>query len=232
LYFFKKIRQEILKRCPGGITSVRTNEPIAALTFDDGPHPFYTPLVLEVLKKHKAIGTFFMVGEAAKRYPKIVKMVAENGHVIGNHSWEHTNFKKIPAWRQRLKDLRACEKATAPYSTRLFRPPWGAQNGIIRFEANCLGYRVIMWNVSVQDWLPQGIEEVTQKLLDRTKPGSIVLLHDAIYRSALPEMETQWKREKMLSGLDNALCVLKKKIHFVTVPVLLKSGRPVRQMSG
>ena len=209
---------------------MQTNKPVAALTFDDGPHPLYTPLVLDVLKKHGAQATFFMVGEAAQSYPQIVKMVALGGHAIGNHSWRHTNFKKIPAWQLRLKDLRLCSKATSPYGVKLFRPPWGAQNGIIRLEANCLGYQVIMWNVSIQDWLPQGKEELKQKLLERIQPGSIILLHDNISRSALPETKTLWERESMMYGLDRALCVLRSKIRFVTIPQLLKSGRPFRQI--
>jgi hypothetical protein len=75
--------------------------------------------------------------------------------------------------------------------------------------------------------MPQGSEEIARKMIERVTPGSIVLLHDAIYRSHLPESETQIEREPMLEGLDMALTVLKRQIRFVTVPELLRTGRPV-----
>jgi peptidoglycan/xylan/chitin deacetylase (PgdA/CDA1 family) len=209
------------------ITHVETKEPVAALTFDDGPHPVYTPRVLSILEKHGASATFFMLGEAAKRYPEIVKMVARSGHVIGNHGWDHTNLVRIRSRLQRLNQLWSCARTTAPYCTRLFRPPYGSHNSKIRLDALILGYKVILWNVSAQDWIPQGSEEIAQKMIDRVTPGSIVLLHDAIYRSHLPASETQTEREPMLDGLDKALAVLKRQIRFVTVPELLRVGRPV-----
>ena len=209
------------------ITHVETKEPVAALTFDDGPHPIYTPRVLSILEKHGASATFFMLGEAAKRYPEIVKMVARGGHVIGNHGWDHTNLLRIRSRLHRLNQLWSCARTTAPYCTRLFRPPYGAHNTKIQLDALILGYKIILWNVSAQDWIPQGSEEIAQKMIDRVTPGSIFLLHDAIYRSHLPASETQTEREPMLDGLDKALAVLKRQIRFVTVPELLRVGRPV-----
>jgi len=212
---------------PFKVTHVETKQPVAAITFDDGPHLVYTPRVLSILEKHGVSATFFMVGEAANRYPEIVKMVARSGHVIGNHAWDHTNLKRIRSRLHRLKQLWSCARTTAPYCTRLFRPPYGAHNRKVQLDALILGYKVILWNVSVQDWIPQGSEEIARKMIERVTPGSIVLLHDAIYRSHLPESETQIEREPMLEGLDKALTALKRQIRFVTVPELLRTGRPV-----
>ena len=211
--------------CSDVITHVETSDPVAALTFDDGPHPVYTPRVLNILEKHGARATFFMVGEAASRYPEIVRMVARAGHVIGNHSWNHPDLPSIRSRLRRLKQMWACARATAPYCKRLFRPPYGSQNGQIRFDALIFGYKVILWSVSAQDWIPQGSEEIAQKMIDRVKPGSIFLLHDAICGSNLPE--TPWDRGPMLDGLEMALAVLKRQIRFVTVSELLRAGRPV-----
>lgn len=208
-----------------GITNVETRDPVAALTFDDGPHPVYTPRVLSILETHGARATFFMVGEAALKYPDIVKMVVRAGHVIGNHSLSHFNFTQIRSRLSRLKQLWACARATAPYCSRLFRPPHGGINDHIRFDALIFRYKVILWNASAQDWVPQGSDEIAQKMIERVTPGTIFLLHDAIYRSHLAE--TQWDRKPMLDGLERALSVLKQKMHFVTVPELLRSGRPV-----
>lgn len=216
-----------MRMWPTAITHVETRDSVAALTFDDGPHPVYTPRVLSILEKHGASATFFMVGEAASRYPEIVRMVARAGHVIGNHSWNHQNLTTIRSRYRRLKQMWACARATAPYCKRLFRPPYGAQNSQIRLDALLFRYKVIMWSVSVQDWMPQGPEKIAQKMIDRVTPGSIVLLHDAIYRSHLPASETQSDRQPMLEGLEMALAALKRQTRFITVPELLRSGRPV-----
>jgi len=211
---------------PKPITNVETDQAISALTFDDGPHPIYTPQVLRILEKHGAKATFFMVGEAANRYPGIVQDVASRGHVIGNHSWDHPNLTKVSSRLQRLKQLWNGARETAPYCQRLFRPPFGAQNAQVRFDARLFRYQIILWNVSAQDWIFQDPEEIAQKMIDRIKPGSIVLLHDAIY--AGNEVSDQDKaRGPMLNGLDKALFVLKQRIQFVTVPELLRVGKPV-----
>lgn len=206
------------------ITHVETHDSIAALTFDDGPHPVYTPRVLSILEKYGARATFFMVGEFAIRYPDIVRMVARAGHVIGNHSWSHRDLTSSRSRIQRLKQLWACARATAPYCKRLFRPPYGAHNSQTRFDALIFGYKVILWNVSAQDWVPQESEEIAHKMISRITPGSIFLLHDNICRGNVSEI--QYDRAPMLDGLEIALNVLKGRIHFITIPELLRSGRP------
>ena len=166
-----------------------------------------------------------MVGEAAMRYPQIVQDVAARGHVIGNHSWNHPYLPHIASRTRRLKQLWDCAKATAPYGERLFRPPFGAQNAKILFDALLFRYRVVLWNVSAQDWIPQKAEEIAQKIVDRLKPGDIFLLHDAMCSPDMSEGEVD--REPMLSGLDRSLSTLKSQLQFVTVPELLRAGRPV-----
>lgn len=210
---------------PSLITNVETNHPVAALTFDDGPHPVYTPRVLRILEKYGASATFFMVGKAATRHPELVKMVAERGHVIGNHSWDHPNLTVQRSRVSRLLQMRACVNATAPYNKRLFRPPYGAQNDQIRLDALLYGHKIIMWNVSAQDWVQQDAGEIAKKMIDRITPGSIFLLHDAIYKGKV--QETQFEREPMIKGLELALSELNKKLSFVTIPDLLKAGHPV-----
>jgi len=210
---------------PRLITNVETQEPFVALTFDDGPHPIYTPRVLQVLAKYQAKATFFMVGEAAQRYPEIVRMVAEAGHAIGNHSWDHPYLPLVQSRFCRLRQLWACAKATAPYGQRLFRPPFGAHNAQVLFDARLLRYKVILWNVSAQDWVSQKSEEITRKMITRLKPGNIFLLHDTICDSKLPE--TDFDRVPMIQGLDEALLILKSQIQFVTIPTLLQAGKAV-----
>ena len=208
------------------LTHVETSEACAALTFDDGPHPVYTPQVLNILRKYGAKGTFFMVGEAARQYPDIVNEVARAGHVIGNHSWNHPYLPNMRSRPRRLKQLWDCARAISPHGQRLFRPPFGAQNPKILFDAFLFQYRVVLWNASAQDWTQQGSDSITEKIVARVKPGSIFLLHDGVYvdRDA---KDIVIDRTPMIHGLEKALSLLQRQIKFVTVPELLKAGRPV-----
>ena len=209
------------------ITNVETDDRVVALTFDDGPHPVYTPKLLEILSNHNAKVTFFLVGEAVIKYPEVFHLIAEAGHDIGNHSWSHVNLTKVHSRIRRLKFMRKCSKAIAPYSKRLFRPPYGAHNRNVQLDSLILGYKLILWNVSAQDWIVQDADDITEKIIRRSAPGNIFLLHDAIYQSHLDDSKIQFDREPMLEGLDKALSELKDKFRFVTVSELIKSGRSV-----
>lgn len=215
----------LLRMCSDVVTHVETDEPVAALTFDDGPHPVYTPRVLDILAKHGARATFFMVGINARNYPEIMKSVGKAGHAIGNHSWDHPHLPQVKSHRRRLQQLRQCAKATAPYCHRLFRPPFGAQNDQIRLDARFFGYKVILWSDSAQDWIPQSAEDIAHKMMSRITPGSIFLLHDAICSDNVSDLMLD--RQPMLDGLETALARLKREIKFVTVSELLHAGRPI-----
>ena len=208
---------------PGTITSVATRDPVAALTFDDGPHPEYTPRLLDIMKRYEAHGTFFMIGEPAQKHPELVQRVAQAGHAIGNHSWDHRFFPSLPG-RVRREQMRACEQALAPYGQRLFRPPYGAQSLASRFDALWLRYKVVTWNLEAKDWQDHEAAWMADRLVRGIRPGSIVLFHDAIYRShqAVP----QYDREPMLTALTSTLEQLGGRFRFVTIPELLRHGRP------
>lgn len=207
------------------ITHVETPEPVVALTFDDGPHPVYTPKVLEVLKKHGAKATFFMIGESAHRYPHVVRQVAESGHAIGNHTWAHVNLTRVGSRIERLRLMRSGAKEVKPYCLRLFRPPYGAHNKQILLDAFILRCKTILWSASAQDWVLQEPEEIAQKIISRVSGGDIFLLHDAIIDRKEPTDITD--RSFMIEGLDKALACLKGRVRFETLPVLLKVGKPV-----
>ena len=210
----------------GTITSVRTADPVAALTFDDGPHPRYTRQLLRILKKYRARATFFMVGELARRYPEVVRSVAEAGHVIGNHSWSHPSFRLIsPAERQ--EQMRACQEALHPYGKRLFRPPYHHQSVASRFEALYLGYSVVGFSVHAEDWLERKSDWIADQLVGQIRPGSIVVLHDSICHST--QQIPQYDRKPMIEGLRRALERIGKRFQFLTIPELLLHGTPIRR---
>jgi peptidoglycan/xylan/chitin deacetylase (PgdA/CDA1 family) len=218
----------------GTITHVSTQSQAAALTFDDGPHPEFTPRLLDILERYQAHATFFMLGEAAQRYPDLVKRVAQAGHAIGNHSWDHSSFPFISR-RERLEQIQACQQAIAPYGQRLFRPPYGEQNVVSRFDPLCLGYKVIGWNVQVGDWWDDDADRMADLLVRRLRPGSIIVLHDALRQHSSADrrpMVTRMPyvdREPMLKALTLFLEQTADRFRFVTVPELLRHGHSHRQ---
>jgi peptidoglycan-N-acetylglucosamine deacetylase len=208
----------------GTITHVATDEPVAALTFDDGPEPTFTPRLLEILERHGARGTFFMVGLAASRQRELVERVARGGHAIGNHSWDHVSFPLLRSRWRRLQ-IRWCEEVLAPHGRRLFRPPWGHQNLASHLDALRLGYRVVTWNLMAEDWADDSAEVLAERVLGGLRPGSIVLFHDALFRTH--ELRCR-DREPTLRAVEILLAELAGRYRFVTVPELLRLGRPRR----
>ena len=221
---FQKSRtcEGLTRRLFGTITHVSTSRHIASLTFDDGPHPASTPLLLEILKSHKAKATFFMVGQAAKNCPELVRDIAKAGHAIGNHSFSHPPFTSIGR-RDRIREVKSCQAALAPYGTKIFRPPFGYQHIGSRIDLMLLGYKVVAWSVSSRDWLQFDYKQIARHLEQKMQSGSIVLLHDAIYDSTGKEGE---ERTAMLDALELFLERSKQQYSFVTLPELFLMGKP------
>ncbi|OFV83764.1 MAG: hypothetical protein A2W26_08610 [Acidobacteria bacterium RBG_16_64_8] len=202
---------------------------MVAITFDDGPDAEVTPRLLDVLRRHRAYATFFMVGQAAARYPDIVRRVAEEGHAIGNHSWDHTSFRLLSG-RERRANLRACERAIAPYDThRLFRPPLGEQSLMSRIEALVLGYTVVTWSVSTNDWHGEEAQALAEQLIRAVRPGEIVLLHDSLIAPQRLDPR-RLDRAPTLRAVETLLERCRGSLLFVTVPELVRHGRPERQL--
>lgn len=210
------------RRLLGTVTHVNTTDPVAALTFDDGPDPETTPALLDILARHNAKATFFMLGMHARRYPGIVARIASAGHAVANHSFDHPRLPSLPR-RERLAQIRACEAALGPHASRLFRPPRGLQSAASRLDALMLGYRVVTWNVTVLDWDPHEPEWFADRLGAQVKPGSIVLLHDLLYAADDPAAVD---RRPLFAGLDMFLSRTGSRLSFVTVPDLLMRGEP------
>jgi peptidoglycan-N-acetylglucosamine deacetylase len=229
-----KLVESATQSVMGTITHVITQEPLAALTFDDGPHPEFTPRLLDVLERYQAHATFFMLGEAAHRHPGLVKRVAQAGHAIGNHSWDHPSFPLITG-HERREQIRTCERALSPYGLRLFRPPFGQQSISSRLDALRLGYEVVTWNLDVGDWWDYDAYRIANLLTSRIRSGSVVVLHDALRRHPKAERrpvitrEPYFDRGPMLSGITMFLERVADRFRFITIPELLRYGRPQRK---
>jgi peptidoglycan-N-acetylglucosamine deacetylase len=204
----------------GPISHVRTTEPVVALTFDDGPHPQFTPQLLEVLRKHGAHATFFMLGTMARRHPEIVREVAEGGHAIGNHTLSHPSIPLVSR-PERWRQIRSCSRALRPYEQKLFRPPYGQYDLGPCVDAAMLGYSIIGWNAHAFDWLDHDAEWMAKHMVANLQPGSIITLHDALY-SMLDEKHAD--RTPTIHAVALLLEKMSHRYRFVTVPELLKHG--------
>jgi peptidoglycan/xylan/chitin deacetylase (PgdA/CDA1 family) len=209
----------------GTITRVRTQEPVVALTFDDGPHPDYTPLVLDLLSEHQAKATFFVIGEAAEQHPELIERIKADGHALGNHTYSHPVMPQLTG-RERRGEVRACGRILGDPPIRLYRPPRGAQTRASRFDLLRLGYQVVAWDAAVEDWLEQPADSLAQRIVDGAKPGGIVLLHDAV-RPSGPASASCMNRGYLIDALEIALPKLVIDMRLVTVPAMLLMGRPV-----
>lgn len=216
-----KLFSAVTRRVMGTVTHVSTQEPVAALTFDDGPHPEFTPRLLEILQKHGARATFFMVGRSAERQPALVQQVVQAGHAIGNHSYDHPSFPLISS-RERRIQVRSWQQVVGPAGQRLFRPPYGHQSPASRLDLLRLGYQVVTWNVVAQDWLDHDAGWLTDLLMRKVRPGSIVLLHDALFDA---EVDRYWDRTATLEAVGLVLAHFADRLKFVTVPELFQYGR-------
>ena len=146
------------------------------LTFDDGPNPIVTSWVIEELEKYKAKATFFCVGQNASNYPFVIQKLLENGHRIGNHTYNH-----LKGWSVENDAYIANVKQAIPVTSEiLFRPPYGR---IKRKQAATLksqGFRIIMWSLLSCDYLKNlNVQKSLNALIHNAKAGSIVVFHDS-----------------------------------------------------
>ena len=153
-----------------------------ALTFDDGPHPRYTPKILEILRKYNIKATFFAVGINAYYYPETLKKVVDAGHEIGNHTYTHPKVSKIEKGRlkQEIEDCEDILYELSEYKTKLFRPPEGMIDGGILDIINGLDYDVILWDIDTRDWAHTPADEIADKVIKSISSGDIILMHDYI----------------------------------------------------
>jgi len=163
-----------------------------ALTIDDGPHPLTTPLMLDVLRREGVRATFFLVGENAEQFPELVRMIARDGHEIGNHTYSHIDLAELNprgVWTQ----LRGCDRAierACGVTPRLMRPPGGSCSELALRVTDALGYSTVLWTANTGDWKDQGREAILANGLTRLRSGSIILMHqgDLWSLEALPEL--------------------------------------------
>ncbi|CAM2881411.1 polysaccharide deacetylase family protein [Paenibacillus sediminis] len=167
------------------IWEVPTEEKVIALTFDDGPDPKQTPMILDLLKQYDAKATFFVVGEQLQLYPEIGKREVREGHEIGNHTYTHRYFSKRSSAElieKEIKDNEKVIKSIIGQNTFLFRPPAGFYNDTLVNVCSKNSFLVIMWSwhQDTKDWRNPGVNKIVNKVLGNARNGDIVLMHDHV----------------------------------------------------
>ena len=179
-----------------------TAQKVIYLTFDCGYENGCTEKILDALKKHRAPAAFFVVGHMIESAPDIVRRMAAEGHIVGNHTFHHPDMSSISdqsAFQQELNALAALYKETTGQDLSLFyRPPQGKYSVDNLKQAQALGYRTIFWSLAYVDWYADDQptpEQAYAKLLPRIHDGAIVLLHSTSSTNAdiLDELLTKWE---------------------------------------
>jgi peptidoglycan-N-acetylglucosamine deacetylase len=197
---------------------VKTKKKLVALTFDDGPDPVYTPQILDALAKYKAKATFFVIGAEAERYPQIIQRQTKEGHELANHTYHHNfrdHFNPEKLKDELDKTSKVIQDLTGQ-SPSLYRPHSGYYNEKIVNTAINNGYRVILWSwhQDTKDWKRPGVGKITNNVVSDSKPGDIVIFHDA-----------GGDRTQTIKAVENILEILDKKGYkFVTVSELLQQN--------
>ena len=179
-----------------------TSKKVIYLTFDCGYENGYTEKILDALKKHNAPAAFFVVGNMIETAPDIICRMAEEGHIVGNHTFHHPDMSAISeqaAFQMELDDLAALYRETTGQELpKFYRPPQGKYSEENLRQAQALGYRTILWSLAYVDWYVDDqptAEQAYAKLLPRIHDGAIVLLHSTSKTNAdiLDELLTKWE---------------------------------------
>lgn len=189
---------------------------IASITFDDGPNPRATPLILDALKTEGVRATFFVLGRHADRWPDLVRRMAEEGHQLGNHGYWHRKLhRKLPGYvREDLtRGADAIERASG-VRPAVFRAPHGFRSPWVTAIASSLGQRTIGWSLGVWDSARPGAEVIVRRTLQGMRAGSILLLHDGDgYDADGDRLQTAQALPAIIQGLRS------RGFRFETLPI-------------
>ena len=174
------------------------------LTFDDGPHPEYTPSLLDLLAQAQSRATFFVVGQACERYPELLQRIVDEGHAVGNHSYFHHSPGLVTASQLKAEVIKTRDaiKRISGRETSLFRPPYGALTLSKIAMLWGSGYQVALWNVDPKDYSSTPAEVADWFASHPLQGQDVVLLHDvhAAAAAALPTVLEDLRRRGLSSA--------------------------------
>jgi len=158
-----------------------TSDKVVALTFDDGPSPEWTPKILDALRDAGVKATFFMLGDHVEKYPEIAKRIVQEGHEVGNHTYDHhvLLYYKMDELEKEIKKSEKIIKDTTGVTTKYFRPPKAWLTAAEKQKIEEMGYKTVLWSLNSKDWVTFHDKQITSYILRNIRPGDIILFHDS-----------------------------------------------------
>jgi peptidoglycan/xylan/chitin deacetylase (PgdA/CDA1 family) len=177
------------------ISKAKRGDNSIALTFDDGPDPATTPVILDLLARHSLQATFFVVGTRAARYPELIKNILDRGHTIGNHSWDHDYFLMFRSIRKLQENIHKTQEILVKSGIQpcVFRPPMGITGSRLDHALREENLIAVNYSCRALDRGNRNIRNLAAKILGKLRPGDIIMLHDL----PLPSLEetSYWQKE-------------------------------------
>jgi peptidoglycan/xylan/chitin deacetylase (PgdA/CDA1 family) len=201
----------VVTRPVGTVRAVATGAPHIVLTYDDGPDPAATPAVLEMLAKHGATATFFVLMTRARKYPSLLREVLDAGHEIGLHGVDHTRLTTLPLAevRRRCRAGKAELQELTGQRVRWFRAPYGALMPPHWAVVRAAGMMPVAWGPTPGDWRELPEAELAAQAVDQSHPGGIMLAHDGFavaednaFDGPAPAIDRGKLADLMLTGLS------------------------------
>ena len=164
------------------VYSWKSSEKKIALTFDDGPHPVHTEEILDILAEYNVRATFFVIGQNMNFWGDLVRLEAEAGHEIGNHTYSHGNLKTMEEEliKKEISDTESAVYEYAEVRTKLLRPPEGKLGEDLCRLAQENDYTVVCWSVDTRDWAHTPADVIVNNVLSSVEGGDIILFHDFV----------------------------------------------------
>ncbi len=166
-----------------------------ALTFDDGPHPIYTPKLLEGLRERKVPATFFVTGEHASLYPDLIREMKADGHLVGNHTYHHVQLSAVgeDIFMKELQETNRVLEGILEEEVVFVRPPFGDWEKTVEKKINLLP---VLWDIDPLDWCTGNTDKVVKKVLDKVEENAIILMHDEYATSVEAALQIVDKLQK------------------------------------
>lgn len=204
------------------VQSTTTTQKLVALTFDDGPYGTSTRQILDILKEKKVPATFFVLGMNVEKFPEEAKRIVQEGHLIGNHTYNHSmalpNLTAVKFALDLDKTERIIETATGQHAV-WFRPPYGTLSDAMRAQLKKEGFLTALWNIDPEDWNYEKspTKAIVANVLAHLKPDAIILMHDG------RDTKVNYPRDNTVNALPILIDEIRAKGYtFVTVDRIVK----------
>ena len=195
--------------------------PYVALTYDDGPNDPDTLKLIDVLARHDAKATFFLLGRFVAQKPDIARALVSAGHVVGNHSWDHPRliFASNAGLLRQLQQTQSAIFDACGVMPTLFRPPFGGRRPGTLSAVRRFGLEPIMWNVTCHDWKATSVDRVVAHAQRQIRGGDVILMHDGDRRAMGAD------RTHTVEATERVVAHCKSKgYQFVTIPEMMKQA--------